>query len=359
MKIKKLKVTNNLKNKILLIGATLVLIPTLTGCSKASKHAKPELHSSSPYVSEHKSTITDEDIKDIPQDTQHISFTKCHYVTDLSSLPEQCPEVVELSLKNCPNITNLSFIYDMKNLKSLTLNDIPGITPELITYLEDNEISYKIEEEDIIAAEKARKIIDEIITDDMTDEEKTKAIVLYVSKNTTYKLFKAEKSNEDPLQLALNEKEGVCEGIAYTTNVLLRMANVESYLLENSLHAWNLVKIDGEYYYIDVTNLGGGLVLKRLAGFLIDKFNFGTGGYMIDPETTALTFMTDYDSEKIIIPEELIEDIKNNIDERSIFEKYKNTVPTRIIELAIIIFAIKKIKKIGENIEEEKSYKKK
>ena len=358
MKIKDLKISDKFKKTILLLGTTLVLVPTLTACTKTDKHKKVEFHESSQYVSEFNSTITDKDLKDIPSGTTNILFTKCHYLTDLSSLPKQCPDVVELSIRNCPNITDLSFIYEMENLKSLTLNDIPGLTNEIITYLNENDIKYSIEQKDLEASEKARQIINEIITEDMTEEEKTKAIVLYVSKSTSYHLSKAIESNDNPLDLTLNKNEGVCEGIAYTTNALLRMANIESYVLENNIHAWNLVKIDGEYYYIDVTNLGGGLVLKKLAGFLLDKFDFGTGGYKIDPETTTLTFMTDYDSEKIVIPQELVEDIENNISERSIIEKYKNTVPVRIIELILIIFSAKKIYKLCEKIKEESTCKK-
>jgi hypothetical protein len=159
--------------------------------------------------------------------------------------------------------------------------------------------------------------------------------------------------------MTLNENKGVCEGIAYTTNVLLRLAGIESYLLENTLHAWNLICIDDEYYYIDVTNLGGGIIPKKIAGTLIDKFDFGTGGYMIDPDSTLLTFMSDYDSKKVVIPQELIDDIESGEEKRNIIEKYKNTVPGRIIELIIIVVVIKKIKKTKEFCQEKKEIKKK
>ena len=39
---------------------------------------------------------------------------------------------------------------------------------------------------------------------------------------------------------------GVCAGIAYTTNVLLRKAGIESYELISNDHGWNLIDLDGK-----------------------------------------------------------------------------------------------------------------
>lgn len=353
-----IKISSNLKRILMVAGTTLVLVPTLSSCSK-NKNNKVEFSISSQYVTEYNSAISDKDLENIPEGTEHLLLTKCSYVTDLSTIPEKCPNLKELSLNNCGSITDLSFIYELDNLQSVKINDIAGLDDDLIKYLEDNNIRYNIDEDDIIAAKKAQKIVDEIITDDMTDEEKVRAIVTYVSKNASYHLSKTFDSNDNPLELTLNEGKGVCAGIAYTTNVLLRLAGVESYEVENTLHAWNLVKVDGDYYYVDVTNLGGGLLPKKVAGFLIEKANFGTGGYLIDPGTTTLTVMSDYDSGKIVIPQELVDDIENNIDERSIFKKYANTVTGRLIELAIIIIGIKKGLKLASKVKEEKTYKKK
>lgn len=55
----------------------------------------------------------------------------------------------------------------------------------------------------------------------------------------------------------LNEKTAVCEGYAKGTQLLLSYAGIECILIngksKNELHMWNMVKIDGEWYHLDVT----------------------------------------------------------------------------------------------------------
>ncbi len=51
--------------------------------------------------------------------------------------------------------------------------------------------------------------------------------------------------------------ETVCQGYAYGTQYLLNMAGISCTTVEGTAndgnHAWNLVKMDGDYYYIDTT----------------------------------------------------------------------------------------------------------
>ena len=52
------------------------------------------------------------------------------------------------------------------------------------------------------------------------------------------------------------EGKGVCAGYAFALQYLLMRAGIQSYYVvgyagEN--HAWNLAKIDGEWYYVDAT----------------------------------------------------------------------------------------------------------
>ena len=66
----------------------------------------------------------------------------------------------------------------------------------------------------------------------------------------------------------LTNGQSVCEGYAWAYNVLMHDLGVESYVVtskEND-HSWNLVKIDGEYYHVDVTwdNTKAGEYLGRV-----------------------------------------------------------------------------------------------
>ena len=59
----------------------------------------------------------------------------------------------------------------------------------------------------------------------------------------------------DNMYLFLKEGEGTCQGYTYTYMAMLRAAGVEcTFAASDSMsHIWNLVKIDGEWYHVDVT----------------------------------------------------------------------------------------------------------
>lgn len=123
--------------------------------------------------------------------------------------------------------------------------------------------------------EEAETILDEIVTDGMSDEEKRMAIYKYLEDNCEYDYDALEnakengykKSADDPYEYAFNtygilvEKKGVCQSFAYAYKLLCNMSglecNVMTGYLDGSLpHAWNVVKIEGEWYQTDSTNNG-------------------------------------------------------------------------------------------------------
>ena len=338
------KAASKLKKSLALVSAGVVMM-TFSGCGK-DEYVKHENSYTYTYTDGDDEVrlfwagIRDSDIERLPDSIKYFSMSHCTFVTTLDKLPDVCPNIKRLSLNSCSSITDLSFIYSLKKLEYLNLNDMLGITPELIDYLEKNEIKYSVTDDDIDASKKAEEILDEIITDDMTDDEKIAAIVVYVSKNCKYRFSKAEESNENPLTTTLLEKKGVCYGYAYTTNVLLRKAGIKSFQLCNTNHSWNLVDKDGKYYYIDVTNLGGGRDISFIAWPLIEHAGFSPN-YMVDPTATTLTYMSDYDNrEKIVIPQSLVDDIEKGEEEKTIVEKYGNNIPLCIIEFVIAIVGI-------------------
>lgn len=121
--------------------------------------------------------------------------------------------------------------------------------------------------------EEAEDILDEIITEDMSDEEKRIAIYQYLEENCSYDyeaLEDAQQSNykktdDAEYEYAFNtygivvKKLGVCQSYAYAYKLLCSMSGVECNVmtgyLDGSLpHAWNVVKIDGDWYQTDSTN---------------------------------------------------------------------------------------------------------
>lgn len=120
----------------------------------------------------------------------------------------------------------------------------------------------------------ADKIIGEIITDNMSDEEKCNTIYDYFNDNTyydndavsaaeetNYKKTEDWKDTEDSFNaygILVNHK-GVCQSYALSYKLLCTLSGVEckvitGYLDGNLPHAWNAVKFDNEWYQTDCTN---------------------------------------------------------------------------------------------------------
>ena len=135
--------------------------------------------------------------------------------------------------------------------------------------------NYETDEKDKMQQElskKVKEIVKEIITDDMTDTQKEMAINEYLCNHLTYnEAALADARENDFLQVssqnfnsfnaygALMEEKCVCRGYADAFNLLAKEAGMEAILVSGKLegevpHAWNKVKIDGNWCIIDTTN---------------------------------------------------------------------------------------------------------
>jgi hypothetical protein len=88
------------------------------------------------------------------------------------------------------------------------------------------------------------------------DSDYEKSLTLYRSliRNVDYDLD--SENNQNILSVFLGERT-VCQGYACAVQYLLHEAGIDSVIVTGSgqgqSHAWNLVKLDGDYYYMDVT----------------------------------------------------------------------------------------------------------
>ncbi|MBQ8393614.1 MAG: hypothetical protein IJX51_07595 [Clostridia bacterium] len=97
------------------------------------------------------------------------------------------------------------------------------------------------------------------ITPSMTDYEKEK----YLHDTLASRVKYIESPNAHNAYGALVEGEAVCEGYAEALQYLLQRAGIQSIIVLGSSvnpstgtsegHAWNMVKIDGSYYHLDLT----------------------------------------------------------------------------------------------------------
>lgn len=135
----------------------------------------------------------------------------------------------------------------------------------------ENSVEEQASKQEEIKA-KVSEIIGEIITDDMTQQEKELAINQYLCDTVVYDedaLANAEEYHYmfvDPefndsfnAYGALIDGKCVCAGYAAAFKLLAQEAGLEAivvtgYLEGNLSHAWNKVKIDDEWQIVDVTN---------------------------------------------------------------------------------------------------------
>lgn len=87
-----------------------------------------------------------------------------------------------------------------------------------------------------------------------SDYAKAKYVFEILIQNVDYDA--ASDNNQNIISVFLN-RSTVCQGYACATQYLLRLLGVESTIVNGTAngeaHAWNLVKLDGEYYYMDTT----------------------------------------------------------------------------------------------------------
>ena len=140
-----------------------------------------------------------------------------------------------------------------------------------VEYLYDQT---EITEKQAAIAAKAAEVTSSVITESMSDSDKVLAIYDYLVHNSVYDndaLEAAKASNfvvdasmasyEDSFNamgILVNGK-GVCASYAYSFKVLSDVCGLDAvcvtgYLNGNLPHAWNMVKIDGQWYEIDCTN---------------------------------------------------------------------------------------------------------
>ncbi len=107
-----------------------------------------------------------------------------------------------------------------------------------------------------------RAIIDQVVENylaelpqNATDYDKVKYVYEMVILNTEYNLEAPDNQNICSVFLG---RESVCLGYAKAVQYLLQQLNVEATVVTGSVltgesHAWNLVKVNGQYYYLDAT----------------------------------------------------------------------------------------------------------
>lgn len=260
--------------------------------------------------------IDNDFINYLPESLESLSLEKCNFITNLDGLPEACPNIKTLFLNNTSGLDNFDFIYNLPNLKYVVFSDCTHANEELLEYLNSNNIITDLDIDDIYKSNKLDAIVSEIITPDMDSEERIQAVCQYVLDNLEYDIDKHTESNLYPISCCLDDGKVVCISYARFTQELLNRAGVNSYSVFNDSHGWNLVEVEGKYYYIDTTSIDQFSSYK----WLLNNLNV-SGYYMSDVETTFLSSMTKPNDLKTLIPKSLVDEILKSNEGSSFLNK--------------------------------------
>lgn len=112
---------------------------------------------------------------------------------------------------------------------------------------------------------KAKAIIKKTITSDMSDAQKVKAIHDYIVLNCAYDYDNLLRGKIPAVSYTaegvLLKKTAVCQGYAEAFKLFMDMIGIPCKMVTGSAnngsgyvgHAWNIVKVSGKWYHIDVT----------------------------------------------------------------------------------------------------------
>jgi len=149
------------------------------------------------------------------------------------------------------------YINDKYEISMINLLAVKTVNLNLTYISEDKQEINTMKDE----LNRAVETINSKLKDNMTDYEKELLIHDLIASEVIY--YKCDDYTQIPTikhtaYAALVEKSAVCDGITKAFQIILDKNNIESIFVtgisENVPHAWCKVKIDNDYYNVDVTS---------------------------------------------------------------------------------------------------------
>lgn len=215
-------------------------------------------------------SLEEEDVPSVPSDEPETT----HVMAPETELPEPSPtpspvsepspskppEETERPILN-PDLDTSDFIpFVAPNDASMEIYDTSAIQVAWETGNEDG-----LSEKDAAILEKCREVLGELITEGMTDFEKELSIHDWIVEHGSYDqtvhnnpAHSGRTGYRDPYGILVGGY-GNCLGYSTTFQLLMDLCDVECITVVGAAfgsledHAWNMVKLDGEWYCVDVT----------------------------------------------------------------------------------------------------------
>ena len=174
-----------------------------------------------------------------------ITFQTINYTfSSVTELKNSLSNVVYAVFYDNPDIfwydNSFNYLYD----ENLNITDVQVSLNMIFDENTRNKMLNEIES-------KAEVIINKI--SNMSEYEKSKYVYTYIAQNTNYQ----ESDNMHNIYGVLVDGNAVCEGYAKTYCYIMKKCGIDCAVVtgisDNVEHAWNIVKINNNYYYVDPT----------------------------------------------------------------------------------------------------------
>lgn len=204
------------------------------------------------------------------QESRVVASSDLRVVTNLNDLQQ----IIYEEMQNFTTTFQVQYKGNTKELDSKTMMNLLIKAKEKDNYLLGTVISYGFNlkgyendvtltinlgyttnaEQEAFVKSEVKRLVAELITPSMSDVEKVKVINEYIVKKTTY----SDNTQASPhaAYTILTEGKGVCQAYATLAYMMLTEAGMEAHYVTGFArepHAWNLVKVDGQWYHLDPT----------------------------------------------------------------------------------------------------------
>ena len=137
--------------------------------------------------------------------------------------------------------------YLTRSLNRLIYNKVGNRATVKVTYMTTKEQEEHINNE-------LTRIVNSITTKNMSDIDKIKVINKYIIDRYEYD----DSLVSNNVYSALTTGKTICQGYAMTAYKMFSLVGIENKIvigeLDGIAHGWNIVKVDGKWYNLDVTN---------------------------------------------------------------------------------------------------------
>lgn len=170
-----------------------------------------------------------------------------------------CPEEYSNCIKDVQSISNDSTILTHINNFAHPLNSFITLNT---SYSDSGEVNITLEKlydnnKIKIIDNKVDEIIKNNIKSNMSIEDKIKTIHDYIITNTSYDVERNENGTSiyesNTAYGTLFEHKAICSGYADAMAIFLTKFELDNYKIASDTHVWNAVKINNQWYHLDLT----------------------------------------------------------------------------------------------------------